>query len=82
MPQPTVSNGALTSLNRSLLQRLTGALNVAEPHTSGLYKLLQKRDFAALGLDIRLEGATNRGRIAMSVLFDGQVFSSSSRWWN
>ena len=30
--------------------------------------------FAALGLDIRLEDATNRGRIDMTVLFNGQVY--------
>jgi hypothetical protein len=30
--------------------------------------------FAALGLDIRLEDTTNKGRIDMAVLFNGQVF--------
>lgn len=30
--------------------------------------------FAALGLDIRLEDATNRGRIDMAVLFNSQVY--------
>ena len=30
--------------------------------------------FAALGLDIRLEDATNHGRIDMTVLFNGHVF--------
>ena len=30
--------------------------------------------FAALGLDIRLEDTTNKGRIDMAVLFDAQVF--------
>ena len=30
--------------------------------------------FAALGLDIRLEDVTNRGRIDMTVLFNGQVY--------
>lgn len=30
--------------------------------------------FAALGLDIRLEDATNRGRIDMTVLFNSQVY--------
>ena len=101
------------ALNNSLLQSLTGTLNVPGPHISRLYKLLQKRDFAglkdlfhafyasiandwyrknemsgfegyyvsifysyfaALGLDIRLEDPTNKGRIDMTVLFDGQVF--------
>jgi hypothetical protein len=102
-----------SSLNRSLMQSLTGALNVPGPFMSRLYKLLQARDFAglkdlfhafyasiandwyrknemsgfegyyvsifysyfaALGLDIRLEDPTNKGRIDMTVLFDGQVF--------
>jgi hypothetical protein len=101
------------ALNNSLLQSLTGALNVPGPFMSRLYKLLQARDFAglkdlfhafyasiandcyrknemsgfegyyvsifysyfaALGLDIRLEDPTNKGRIDMTVLFDGQVF--------
>jgi hypothetical protein len=30
--------------------------------------------FAALGLDIRLEDTTNKGRIDMAALFEGQVF--------
>jgi hypothetical protein len=30
--------------------------------------------FAALGLDIRLEDATNQGRLDMAVLFNGQVW--------
>lgn len=30
--------------------------------------------FAALGLDIRLEDATHRGRIDMAVLFNGRVY--------
>ncbi len=30
--------------------------------------------FAALGLDIRLEDATNQGRLDMAVLFNGQVY--------
>ena len=30
--------------------------------------------FAALGLDIRLEDATNKGRVDMTVLFNGQVY--------
>ncbi|MDO9159761.1 MAG: PD-(D/E)XK nuclease domain-containing protein, partial [Burkholderiaceae bacterium] len=30
--------------------------------------------FAALGLDIRLEDTTNKGRIDMAVLFQAQVF--------
>jgi hypothetical protein len=37
-----------SSLNRSLMQSLTGALNVPGPSMSRLYKLLQKRDFCGL----------------------------------
>ena len=37
-----------SSLNRSLLQSLTGALNVPGPYISRLYKLLQRRDFTGL----------------------------------
>ena len=37
-----------SSLNRSLLQSLTGALNVPGPFMSRLYKLLQRRDFTGL----------------------------------
>ena len=40
----------------------------------GYYASIFYSHFAALGLDIRLEDVTNRGRIDMTVLFDGQVW--------
>ena len=40
----------------------------------GYYASIFYSHFAALGLDIRLEDTTNHGRIAMAVLFEGQVF--------
>jgi hypothetical protein len=40
----------------------------------GYYVSIFYSYFAALGLDIRLEDPTNKGRIDMTVLFDGQVF--------
>jgi hypothetical protein len=43
-------------------------------HYEGYYASVFYSHFAALGLDIRLEDATNLGRIDMTVLFDGAVF--------
>ena len=40
----------------------------------GFYASVFYSYFAALGLDIRLEDSTNKGRIDMAVLFAGQVF--------
>ena len=40
----------------------------------GYYASIFYSHFAALGLDIRLEDATNQGRIDMTVLFNGHVF--------
>ncbi len=40
----------------------------------GYYASIFYSYFAALGLDIRLEDTTNKGRIDMAVLFEGQVF--------
>ncbi len=40
----------------------------------GYYASIFYSHFAALGLDIRLEDATNQGRIDMTVLFSGHVF--------
>jgi hypothetical protein len=40
----------------------------------GYYASVFYSHFAALGLDIRLEDVTNRGRIDMAVLFNGQVY--------
>lgn len=39
----------------------------------GYYASIFYSYFAALGLDIRLEDATNQGRVDMAVLFNGQV---------
>lgn len=43
-------------------------------HYEGYYASVFYSHFAALGLDIHLEDATNQGRIDMTVLFDGSVF--------
>ena len=40
----------------------------------GYYASVFYSHFAALGLDIRLEDITNKGRIDMTVLFNGQVY--------
>ncbi len=40
----------------------------------GYYASVFYSHFAALGLDIRLEEVTNKGRIDMAVLFNGQVY--------
>ena len=40
----------------------------------GYYASIFYSHFAALGLDIVVEDATNRGRIDMTVLFNGQVY--------
>jgi hypothetical protein len=40
----------------------------------GYYASIFYSHFAALGLDIRCEDITNKGRIDMSVLFNGQVY--------
>ena len=43
-------------------------------HYEGYYASVFYSHFAALGLDIRLEDVTNKGRIDMSVLFNGHVY--------
>ena len=40
----------------------------------GYYASVFYSHFAALGLDIRLEDVTHKGRIDMTVLFNGQVY--------
>jgi hypothetical protein len=40
----------------------------------GYYASIFYSYFAALGLDIRLEDTTNKGRIDMAVLFNGHVY--------
>ena len=44
------------------------------PNFGGYYASIFYSYFAALGLDIRLEDITNKGRVDMAVLFEGQVF--------
>jgi len=66
------------------LQRLITAFFASIPHDwyrnnpiaryEGYYASVFYSHFAALGLDIRLEDATNKGRIDMAVLFNGQVY--------
>ena len=43
-------------------------------HYEGYWASVFYSHFAALGLDIRLEDVTNKGRIDMTVLFNGQVY--------
>jgi len=43
-------------------------------HYEGYYASVFYSHFAALGLDIRLEDVTHKGRIDMAVLFNGQVY--------
>ncbi len=43
-------------------------------HYEGYYASVFYSHFAALGLDIRLEDVTNKGRIDMTVLFNGQLY--------
>jgi hypothetical protein len=47
----------------------------------GYYASVFYSHFAALGLDIVLEDATNQGRIDMTVKLQDRVYLSSSRWW-
>lgn len=66
------------------LQALFSAFFASTPHDwyrnnpiaryEGYYASVFYSHFAALGLDIRLEDTTNRGRIDMAVLFNGNVY--------
>ncbi len=66
------------------LQQLFTAFFASVPHDwyrnnpivqyEGYYASVFYSHFAALGLNIRLEDATNKGRIDMAVLFNGQVY--------
>ena len=66
------------------LQQLFTAFFASIPHDwyrnnpiaqyEGYYASVFYSHFAALGLDIRLEDATNKGRIDMAVLFNGQGY--------
>ena len=75
---------ALKSGNLAALSDLFHAFYATIPHDwyrknalakfEGYYASIFYSYFAALGLDIRLEDTTNKGRIDMAVLFEGQVF--------
>lgn len=66
------------------LQRLSTAFFAGIPHDwyrnnpiaqyEGYYASVFYSHFAALGLDIRLEDTTHKGRIDMTVLFNGHVY--------
>jgi hypothetical protein len=66
------------------LQQLFSAFFASIPHDwyrnnpiaqyEGYYASVFYSHFAALGLDIRLEDVTNKGRIDMAVLFNGHVY--------
>ena len=58
----------------------TGTATAPLPSTRATYASIFYSHFAALGLDIRLEDATNQGRIDMTVLFNGHVFIRVLRW--
>lgn len=74
----------LKSGNLAALRDLFHAFYATIPHDwyrknelagfEGYYASIFYSYFAALGLDIRLEDTTNKGRIDMAVLFEGQVF--------
>ena len=74
----------LKSKNLPALKDLFHAFYASIPHDwyrknelakfEGYYASIFYSYFAALGLDIRLEDTTNKGRIDMAVLFEGQVF--------
>ena len=74
----------LKSGNLTALRDLFHAFYATIPHDwyrknelagfEGYYASIFYSYFAALGLDIRLEDTTNKGRIDMAVLFEGQVF--------
>jgi len=75
---------ALKSGNLAALSDLFHAFYATIPHDwyrknalakfEGYYASIFYSYFAALGLDIRLEDTTNKGRIDMAVLFEGQVY--------
>jgi hypothetical protein len=73
----------LQTRNLAAMEPLFHALFAGIPHDwyrknplaqfEGYYASIFYSYFAALGLDIRLEDATNHGRIDMAVLFNGEV---------
>ena len=86
IPGPQVSQlyRLLQATDFAALQQLFTAFFASIPHDwyrnnpiaqfEGYYASVFYAYFASLGLDIRLEDATNKGRIDMAVLFNGQVF--------
>jgi hypothetical protein len=74
----------LKTNNLPALQALFHAFYASIPHDwyrknelsgfEGYYASIFYSYFAALGLDIRLEDTTNKGRIDMAVLFNGHVY--------
>ncbi len=86
VPGPQVSQlyRLLLANNLSALQALFHAFYASIPHDwyrknelsgfEGYYASIFYSYFAALGLDIRLEDTTNKGRIDMAVLFNGHVY--------
>ena len=86
IPGPQVSQlyRLLQALDFAALEQLFTAFFASIPHDwyrnnpiaqfEGYYASVFYAYFASLGLDIRLEDATNKGRIDMAVLFNGQVF--------
>lgn len=66
----------LSSLFTAFFASTPNDLNCNNPiaQYEGYWASVFYSHFAALGLDIRLEDVTNRGRIDMAVLFSGQVY--------
>jgi hypothetical protein len=85
VPGPQISQlyRLLQAQNLGALKDLFYAFYATIPHDwyrrnelanfEGYYASIFYSYFAALGLDIRLEDTTNKGRIDMAVLFEGQV---------
>ena len=86
IPGPQVSQlyRLLQATDFAGLQTLFTAFFASIPHDwyrnnpiaqfEGYYASVFYAYFASLGLDIRVEDTTNKGRIDMAVLFNGQVF--------
>jgi hypothetical protein len=86
VPGPQVSQlyRLLLANNLAGMQALFHAFYASIPHDwyrknelsgfEGYYASIFYSYFAALGLDIRLEDTTNKGRIDMAVLFNGHVY--------
>jgi len=86
VPGPQISQlyRLLQAQNLPALKDLFHAFYATIPHDwyrknelanfEGYYASIFYSYFAALGLDIRLEDTTNKGRIDMAVLFEAQVY--------